>query len=116
MYREERGIHTESRAASITTRRGAFESPFAKLSNAPSAVVNEPLMVQVEGDLVRIEGEDSMHIENASTHLLYLPLFVLCNLSSSKCRLDNVLILGCIQVEPGSKQRARGAEGMHGMT
>lgn len=40
-------------------------------------------MGEVERDLVRIEGEDGMHTENVSTHLVYLPLFVLCRSSSS---------------------------------
>ena len=77
MYSDKRGIHTETCTASIMTRRGAFKSPFTELSNAPSAVVHGPLMREIHGDLVRIEGRILCILEmRVLTFLTFLSSFL----------------------------------------
>ena len=83
MYREERQAHNLPRRASIVARRGALESPvkglsnFTGLSNAPLNTVDGPLVGEMEGDLVHIEGME-IPTEQISTHL-NIPLpFIHC--------------------------------------
>ena len=70
MYREERCTHNVAHASSmsITTVEGALDSPVKGLFNAPSTVINGPLVEKIGGDPVRIEGAD-VPMENVSTHL-----------------------------------------------
>ena len=114
MYREERWTHGEACTASITTRLGALESPFAELSNAPSTVINEPLVGQIAGVLVRI-GRMGVPDKDVSTHLRCTPHVVLCNFQSpgmlAMRRFESFCVVRKsreVSEEPGERKESKG--------